>query len=315
MTLVEQLSGASTVTDLRQSLQQGRKLWRAQQVHYLLYDDGHQQLEHPQVQVPLTKETQPGQAALTLRPCCDQSLSWPEPLQGDWAYRMSLPVMHWGNLHSVLLLGFSEEPDRPTRETIDRTIPVLGVLGYAIAERERTAEFVQRSQELLVHAVEARGLEGHVGRCSRVATALAQMLDCSAQARAELLLAAQYHDVGLLTFRDPSSPQAQREHAPRGARLLACHPDFAGVAPLVEFHHERYDGSGPLGKRHEEVPLEAWVMAVTEDLVESYEKASGSFADRIRAFFYESAKHHHPDVIDALCGLVDAEKLQSLLEG
>lgn len=315
MIYLDKLSSAATTGDLRHILELQSRHWRATAAHYLTYDEGRQLLKLASAEVPLTSDTQPGQSALTLRRCTDQALGWPDDIAAE-GYRMSFPILHWGSLKAVLLLAFAHEPSQATLATIDEALSVLSVVGQAVAEREQTAEFVLRTQELLVHAVEAQGCQGHVGRCSRVAAAIANMLDCPAQARAELLQAAQYHDIGLLAFSDPASPAAQRDHAARGARLLECHPDLRGVAPLVENHHERYDGSGsPQGRRVQDLPLEAWILALTEDLVESYEKAEGSYPDRIRGFFHLSAKHHHPDVVDALCGLVDSEKLQGLLEG
>lgn len=313
MILLDKLSSASNVSDLRQLLGRHAQQWQASTIHYLTYDDLSQELRHSGGSLSLSSDSQPGQAALTLRACEDQALSWPSGLASD-EYRLSLPILHWGSLMAVLMLSFPSAPDSATRDAIHGAVELLGVVGHTVTEREKTSEFVQRTQELLVHAVEARGNSGHVGRCSRVAGALATMLDCSAQARGELMQAAQYHDIGLLAFSDHSNPTAQREHAARGARLLECHPDLRSVAPLVEHHHERWDGSGfPQGLKGDELSLEACIMALTEDLVESYESAEGEYVDRLRSFFHESAKHHHPDVVDALCGLVDSEKLQGLL--
>lgn len=319
MILLEKLSGAASTSALREILDQQSRDWQASKTYYLSYDEEQQVLLHGGYSYQLHSDSQPGVAALSLRPCADQSLSWPEQLPagvGDGGFRMSLPILHWGSLLAVLLVSFEAEPDQATREAIEEAVKVLGVMGQSVAEREHTAAFVTRTQELLVHAVEAQGKAGHVGRCSRVASALAKMLDCSAQARAELLQAVQYHDIGLLAYADPDSPTARRDHPTGGARLLESHPELKAVALLVESHHERFDGSGqPRGRDLPDLPLEAWILSLTEDLVECYEKSEGAYPDRIRGFFHESAKHHHPDVVDALCGLVDSEQLQSLLEG
>lgn len=317
MILLDKLSGATTTGELRQTLQKQSRAWGANQAIYLIYDEEHQRLIFPGGEEPLSSKSQPGQAALALRPCFDQALAWPDGIEsGNAGCKVSFPVLHWGSLIAVVLLEFDVEPDASTKATICEAIDVLGVVGSSVLEREKTAEFVLRTQELLVHAVEAQGKQGHVGRVSRVATSLASMLDCSAQARGELMQAAQYHDVGLLAFSEPKSAAAIREHAQRGARLLECHPHLASVASLVEAHHEKYDGSGfPVGYKNDELPLEAWILALTENLVESWESAEGSFEDRVRSFFHGEARHHHPDAVDALCGLVDSGKLQNLLEG
>ena len=315
MIYLEKLNGAATTVELRQILEEQTQGWRASKAYYLTYDEERQILDEAGRVIPLVSDSQPGKAALTLRRCTDQALPWPEHLPAQGAFRMCIPVLHWGSLQAVLMLAFDQQPDQSTTDTIIEAVGLLGVVGQRVSEREQTAEFVLRTQELLVHAVEAQGKEGHVGRCSRVTSALAKMLDCSAQARAELMQAAQYHDIGLLAFSDPNSPSAVREHATRGARLLECHPALRAVATLVEYHHERYDGSGPHGDQTPDLPIEAWILSLTEDLVEAYEGSDGAYPDRIRGFFHDSAKHHHPDVVDALCGLVDSEKLQGLLEG
>jgi HD-GYP domain-containing protein (c-di-GMP phosphodiesterase class II) len=128
------------------------------------------------------------------------------------------------------------------------------------------------------------------------------------------MLAAEYHDIGLLTFPTSGSEAAIREHARVGAGLLSSHPHLFEVARMVESHHERFDGSGqPHGKQGHELPLECWILALTEDFVEHWEQSLESYEKKVRDFFLGPAKHHHPDAVDALCGLVDAEKLQELL--
>ncbi len=318
MILLDRFSSATTLNELRGLLKTQSRRWDAHKVSYMTYDDLEQRLAYPNGTCVLSRDSQPGVAALTLRTVTEQNLHWPDDLQDclpQDSYRVCLPIMHWGSLIGVLAVAFDREPHKNISEQIHEAARVLGAVGYTVNEREKTNQFVVRTRELLVHAVEAQGKAGHVGRCSRIATALAGMLDCSAQARIELLQAAQYHDVGLLAFAEPETPTAQREHAKRGARLLDCHPDLRVIAPLVEAHHERYDGSGiPDGAKGDDLPLEAWILALTEDLVESWEKNEGGYKERLLGFFNDAAKHHHPDVVDALCGLVDSGKLERLLE-
>jgi hypothetical protein len=171
--LLEKLSGAASTSALREILDQQSRDWQASKTYYLSYDEEQQVLLHGGYSYQLHSDSQPGVAALSLRPCADQSLSWPEQLPagvGDGGFRMSLPILHWGSLLAVLLVSFEAEPDQATREAIEEAVKVLGVMGQSVAEREHTAAFVTRTQELLVHAVEAQGKAGHVGRCSRVAS-------------------------------------------------------------------------------------------------------------------------------------------------
>jgi HD-GYP domain-containing protein (c-di-GMP phosphodiesterase class II) len=48
-------------------------------------------------------------------------------------------------------------------------------------------------------------------------------------------------------------------------RILARQPDFRFVIPYVLFHHEHWNGGGyPFGRRRDEIPLEARVLAVAD---------------------------------------------------
>lgn len=312
------LSQAQTMTELQCHLQNLGTQWQAKALIYIPYDEPSQKLQFNHADLDLISEHQPGVAALTLRSTDDPSLPWPSELHAtvsDTDYRISFPVLHWGSLSAVLLLAFAQAPSLSIRQEIETVVKALGFAGHDVATREAIDTFILRSQELLVHAVEAQGQPGHVGRVSRIASSLATMLDCSAQCKGELLLAAQYHDVGLLAFTDSTSIQAQRDHPARGARLVEAHPQLRDIARLIEAHHERYDGSGlPSGLSGDELPLEAWILALAEDLVEHWEASTGPLADRLRPFFQDSTRHHHPDVVDAICGLVDSEKITSLLQ-
>lgn len=294
----------------------GKDRWAATRVAFLRYDAETQTLRTGAHSLSPDSKTQVGLCALSIAKVADQSLPWPEIInETPPVYRMAFPVFSWGSLVGVLALGFAAPPSDSVYEEISDVADGLGTLDDQLAKVQRLELFVQRSGELLTRAVEVQsGRSDHVGKVSRLASALAMMLDCSAQVQAELLQAAQYHDIGTLGFSDMASPEALREHPRIGASLLACHPDMGSVADLVANHHERYDGSGfPLGLQGDELPLEAWILALSEDLVEAWEQLDDVFEVKLKLFFNDRAKHHHPDVVDALCGLVDSGKFEVLI--
>lgn len=288
--------------------------WRSDVVYYLTYDDGEQVLRFNGKPLELRPDCQVGTSALSLRPCSEQELSWPEELPSSPGFRLSIPLFHFGSLQGVLALNFAQEPTAAVINDIKSLAYLLGIVVNKVQQLECDRLFMERCQEFLVRAVEARSQRGHVQRCSRLVSSLAEMLDLSPQVKSELMQATQYHDIGLLCFSDARAVDAEREHAAIGARLLGSHPDLLSVAHLVEFHHERYDGSGqPKGKKQDDLPLEGWVLALAEDVVETWEAHPGNYTENVKRFFNDSAKHHHPDVVDALCGLVDSNQLEELL--
>jgi len=311
--IIQPLLEANTLKELQVAVGTlASHYWKARDCHYLAYDENKHVLLHEGQEWDLSAQHQPGASALNLRAVADQSLPWPEALKGKGSYRMCQPIFHWGSLKAILCLGFEQQPQ--DLEDFEEVIKSLGILGDRVGHQEGLESFVGRCKELLVQAVEAQGKSGHVQRCCRLVSSLATMLDCSSQTQAELLEAAQYHDIGLLTFANQKSPEAIREHPRVAASLLRCHPDMHEIAQLVENHQEKYDGSGPYGKRAEELSLECWLLATAEDFVEFWEGSMATYEMKIKEFFVGPAKHHHPDVIDALCGLVDSGRLQELME-
>ena len=313
----ERLRLARSPEELEENLSQlGDENWKATAVCFLRYDSETQTLRTGSRSLSPDSKTQVGLCALSIEKVSDQSLPWPDDLTDSPAvYREAFPVFSWGSLVGVLALGFPAPPSDSVYDDIAAVTEGLGTLDGQLAQIQRLELYVQRSGELLMRAVEVQsGRVDHVGKVSRLSSALAMMLDCSAQVQAELLQAAQYHDIGTLGFEDMGSPEALREHPRIGASLLACHPDMSSVADLVANHHERYDGSGyPLGLKGDELPLETWILVLTEDLVESWEQSIEAFDIKLKLFFNDRAKHHHPDVVDALCGLVDSGKFEALI--
>jgi HD-GYP domain-containing protein (c-di-GMP phosphodiesterase class II) len=128
----------------------------------------------------------------------------------------------------------------------------------------------------LCEAIDARPyMEGHGSRVSRLAEVIALRLGWGAGRIRRLRIGALLHDVGKLAIADTvwGKPgrlsdweyAAIRRHPAAGMRILARQPDFRFVIPSVLFHHEYWDGRGyPCGRRGDEIPLEARVLAVAD---------------------------------------------------
>jgi putative nucleotidyltransferase with HDIG domain len=97
-----------------------------------------------------------------------------------------------------------------------------------------------------------------------------------------LHFAALLHDIGMLKLnrQQQMDRRACAKHTVLGARLLARIRLWEHLAPLVQHHHERWDGSGyPDALSGDAIPLESRIIAVCEafDTITSrtsYKKAS-----------------------------------------
>jgi putative two-component system response regulator len=130
---------------------------------------------------------------------------------------------------------------------------------------------------LLSDALEAtdRHLLNHSSRVSFYATLMASRLNLTVSEQKALAIGAFLHDLGkasLPAYRfseDQTLPSGEaslcREHAERGARMIAPLGLPIEVEQIVASHHERWDGQGyPRGLRDTEIPLLARIVGIAQ---------------------------------------------------
>lgn len=161
---------------------------------------------------------------------------------------------------------------------------------------ERTAKMREESERLetaylemslsfratlneLATALEARDIEasGHTERVVAYTMRLGKQLGLGAEALGMLEYGALLHDIGLIFVSEDLLKKPTRlsddewneirKHTEYGARMLKRIGMLASAAPIVEQHHERWDGTGyPLGLRATEIDLGARIFAVADSL-------------------------------------------------
>ena len=115
---------------------------------------------------------------------------------------------------------------------------------------------------------------GHAERVTNFAAMIADAFDLPDAEAAPLLRAAMLHDIGkvalpveVLRQRTPladSQMRLLRTHPERGASILRALDKDEAVAETILYHHEYVDGSGYYGRRGEDVPRAARILAVAE---------------------------------------------------
>lgn len=311
--LSEKLSAARNLSHFQGEVERYAGLLTGNKpAYYFRYDGSQDSLSRQGKTFAVDATTQPGTCILLSEPC-SESLPLPEVESGEGT--VSLPTRHFGQLVGVLTLSI--KPEEANSEKLVRYLKLVGVLQEQVQSREEMKAHQDRTRDLMVAAVEALGsCHGHVRRVAQICSELANLLDLSAQIKAQLFEAAHYHDVGLLALQDKTTEQAQQAHCQAGADFLRATRSLSHLAHLVENHHERYDGTGfPNGRQGDDLLVECWVLSLAEHLEETWrQKPRETFEEKIKSFFKEEVKAHHPEVVDALCGLVDSGRLQDIME-
>ena len=147
----------------------------------------------------------------------------------------------------------------------------------------RTAELEEQSRQLarlsvnvlgaLVDTLEAKDpiLLGHSQRVADLSARIAVQMGLHGDDVEAVRIAGRLHDIGRLALREPglalAAPTGEEIGTSPGdpdlaAQLLDPLVQLKGVAEIVRYQHERFDGKGvPEGRRGEEIPVGARIVA------------------------------------------------------
>jgi HD-GYP domain-containing protein (c-di-GMP phosphodiesterase class II) len=175
----------------------------------------------------------------------------------------------------------------------------MEVLGSAIAKRDSDTNI--HNYRVTIYAI-------------RLAEALGEH---KAEVRG-LIAGAFLHDVGKIGISDnillkpgrltEEEFDIMRTHVLLGLDIINKSNWLRGARDVVEYHHERFDGSGYLrGLKGEEIPLNARIFAVVDvfDALTSrrpYKEPFG-FEEAMAILHRDRGSHFDPDVVDAMEGI------------
>jgi polar amino acid transport system substrate-binding protein len=214
-------------------------------------------------------------------------------------------------------------PGHPLDGSALGSLSTLGALA-AIALRNADLQDAQRNffthtTDMLVSALDSHlGYHaGHGQRVAQYANRLGRELGLDEPRLQRLHFAALLHDVGMLKLERhlQIDRRSAARHTVLGARMLGRIRLWQELAPIVQHHHEWWDGSGyPDGISAEAIPLESRIIAVC-DAFDSMTSATSyrdrvSFAEALRELETGAGTQFDPDVAVAFCRLAREDRLQ-----
>jgi diguanylate cyclase (GGDEF)-like protein len=181
---------------------------------------------------------------------------------------------HGGGFHITASYGAILLPEES--QDVTEAMQLVDQRMYAQKTSGRRAPNRQ-TRDVLLRALQERNpeLAEHHAAVARLAEAMGERMNLAAEERAQLLQAAELHDVGKLAIPEevlhkpgplnPEDWEFVRRHPLIGERIIGAAPALAGAAKLVRSTHERLDGSGyPDGLAGDQIPLGARIIAVCD---------------------------------------------------
>ncbi len=193
---------------------------------------------------------------------------------------LCVPVISKENVVGVLCASTHSR----TQPLDDMDLSAFVILGHAVAATIQNSQLYQglkNSYLPTIHAL-AKAIDvkdkytfDHSEKIAKYAMAVADYFRLSEGDKQDLYAAALLHDIGKIGVRDfvlfkPGKLTSEeydeiKKHSVLGVKILEPLEGMKGVAKLVLYHQEKYDGTGyPYGLKGEEIPLGSRILSVVD---------------------------------------------------
>jgi len=232
---------------------------------------------------------------------------------------VSVPLVFQDELAGVLELYNKLTGDSFTPRDEELLLSLASQAAISIKNvefREDQKNYFTHITKILINALENNEVwEGHLENVARWSDIITRKLALPEEERRDIHFGALLHDIGILRLGPTSKlkEKMKREHPVIGEKMIRPITIWRKVAPLILYHHERYDGKGyPHGIKGEDIPLGARIIAVAEAFdtmtnLHSYNR-KGSL-DEARIELIENAgTQFDPEIVKVFLKTLDEEK-------
>jgi HD-GYP domain-containing protein (c-di-GMP phosphodiesterase class II) len=217
---------------------------------------------------------------------------------------------------------------RPDVKNVDsEEIGALTTLGNLTSVAMRNGDLQDAQRNFFTHVTDmlVSALDSHLGyhaghgsRVAQLANRIGRSMGLEERRMERLHFAALLHDIGLLKIdrKLQMDPRTASAHAALGGRMLGRIRVWQDLAPIVQHHHEWWDGGGyPDGISADAIPLEARIIAVCDvfDTITSstsYKEAL-PFQQGVHEIEAHAGRQFDPKVVGAFLTLVREGHIQA----
>lgn len=182
----------------------------------------------------------------------------------------------------------------------------ISILKTKFAEDQKNYEIHLTDLVLETIDVQHPDKKGHAYRVARYSNVLANALEMPMQDKKRLYFASLLHDIGFLKIGNDEAYDKNvfMQHPVIGYEMLKPITFYSEIAPIILYHHLRYDGNGypPSKLSGEQIPLEARIIAIAEvfDTMTSPSsyKVPVSYEDALQELKHMAGTQFDPGLVD-----------------
>ncbi|MFZ5641894.1 MAG: HD domain-containing phosphohydrolase [Bacillota bacterium] len=191
---------------------------------------------------------------------------------------VNYPLKFKNKTYGMLTVG------RISREWSDHDLAVLALFSRLVAGAIDNNQYLKKMRRAYLDIVKGFSVliesreqftQGHSDRVAKLAVSLAGLMGLPEETIIDIEIAGIIHDIGKLGVPESllnkhakltrEEYEVVKKHTIIGADMLGSVEELKRLAPYVQFHHERYDGSGyPEGLKGSQIPLEVQIVGIAD---------------------------------------------------
>ncbi len=109
-------------------------------------------------------------------------------------------------------------------------------------------------------------ITNHSNRVCYISLEIAHSLHLDYSTIKELYISSLLHDIGASNFfsQSHSNPNFIKDHCTIGAQITCDFPKFDNLSTFILYHHENYDGTGPMKLKGNDIPLISQIIRLSD---------------------------------------------------
>lgn len=145
---------------------------------------------------------------------------------------------------------------------------------------------------LALDLAETKKLE-HAKRTTFIAATLAKKMEIPSETYYKIYFGSLLHDISKVSL----IPEEYHHHSTKGAEIVSQLPMLASLTEPILYHHENWDGTGtPYGLQKGEIPLEAQIIRLADNIEYQVGYESFGFTDIQSYVSEQSGKFFSPEL-------------------
>ncbi|WP_446897763.1 HD-GYP domain-containing protein [Clostridium sp. LBM24168] len=122
----------------------------------------------------------------------------------------------------------------------------------------------------------------HSQRTTYIGLKIAEQLNLSEDKKKNIYVVSLLHDIGATNCLHESHLASLfiKKHCITGANIIDTFPRFSGISKIILYHHENVDGSGAIGLKGNDIPIESQIIRISDLTELLYKEDKNVFQQR-----------------------------------